>query len=44
MDNKLLPILIAKQKNAPILKDDYKLGWLYQDKKRIHMGCMGQQQ
>ena len=33
MDNKLPPILIAKQKDAPILKDDYKLGWLYQNKK-----------
>jgi hypothetical protein len=26
-----LPLLIAKQKGAKILKDDYKLGWLIQD-------------
>jgi 23S rRNA maturation-related 3'-5' exoribonuclease YhaM len=26
-----LPLLIAKQKDAKILKDDYKLGWLFQD-------------
>lgn len=29
--NKELPLLIAKQKDAKILKDDYKLGWLLQD-------------
>ncbi|MGI6436393.1 MAG: hypothetical protein ACOX0F_13790 [Syntrophomonadaceae bacterium] len=28
-----LPLLIAKQKNRPILPDDYKLGWLFQDEK-----------
>jgi 23S rRNA maturation-related 3'-5' exoribonuclease YhaM len=26
-----LPLLIAQQKNAKFLKDDYKLGWLFQD-------------
>lgn len=28
-----LPILLAKDKNAKILKDDYKIGWLVQDEK-----------
>lgn len=26
-----LPLLIAKQKDAKFLTDDYKLGWLFQD-------------
>jgi len=28
-----LPILLAKDKNAKIMKDDYKIGWLTQDEK-----------
>ena len=28
----MYPLLIAKDKNAKICKDDYKLGWLIQDK------------
>jgi hypothetical protein len=31
MNEKRLPLLIAQQKNARFLKDDYKLGWLFQD-------------
>lgn len=33
MDNKSesLPLLIARDKNAKICKEDYKLGWLFQD-------------
>lgn len=27
----ILPILIAKDRNAIILKDDYKIGWLNRD-------------
>lgn len=29
--NSSAPLLIAKQKDAKFLKDDYKLGWLFQD-------------
>lgn len=28
-----LPILLAKDKNARFMKDDYKIGWLAQDEK-----------
>lgn len=33
MDNKSanLPLLIAWDKNAKLFKEDYKLGWLFQD-------------
>lgn len=31
MKNEPLPLLIAKDKDAKICKDDYKLGWLTQD-------------
>lgn len=27
----VLPILIAKQKDAKVLKDDFKIGWLIED-------------
>lgn len=27
----IMPILIAKDRNAKILKDDYKIGWLNRD-------------
>ena len=30
-DKQTLPLLIAQQKNARFLKEDYKLGWLFQD-------------
>lgn len=31
MTNKPTPLLIAKQKGAKFCKEDYKLGWLFQD-------------
>jgi len=36
-----LPLLIAKDKNAKILKDDYKLGWIMEDDKSIYWMVWG---
>lgn len=36
-----LPLLIAKDKNAKILKDDYKLGWITMDDKSVYWMVWG---
>ncbi len=36
-----LPLLIAKDKNAKILKDDYKLGWMIEDNQSIYWAVWG---
>jgi len=37
----LLPLLIAKDKNAKFLKDDYKLGWIMEDDTQIYWMVWG---
>jgi len=36
-----LPLLIAKDKNAKVLKDDYKLGWIMEDIESIYWMVWG---
>jgi hypothetical protein len=36
-----LPLLIAKDKNAKFLKDDYKLGWIMEDDTQIYWTVWG---
>ena len=36
-----LPLLIAKDKNAKFLKDDYKLGWIMEDNESIYWMVWG---
>ena len=36
-----LPLLIAKDKNAKFLKDDYKLGWIMEDDTQIYWMVWG---
>jgi len=36
-----LPLLIAKDKNPKILKDDYKLGWIMEDADSIYWMVWG---
>lgn len=36
-----LPLLIAKDKNAKILKDDYKLGWIMEDEESVYWSVWG---
>lgn len=36
-----MPLLIAKDKNAKVLKNDYKLGWIMEDNKSIYWMVWG---
>lgn len=36
-----LPLLIAKDKNAKVLKEDYKLGWIMEDDESIYWTVWG---
>jgi hypothetical protein len=41
VNNMPLPLLIAKDKNAKFLKNDYKLGWILEDDESFYWSVWG---